>query len=142
MHVVVLTQTRLCNTLQSVVTGQAPTTLDRKISSGGKQMKQKKTHIFSTHHPPPTCISLLSHALGAEGGGVPSSVRQSSFVNTLTTYVHTNVKKTSTTTTTNTYMLPGTPYVRHKRYVRLHIAIPIVQVIIWYFYIPYILELI
>ena len=40
------------------------------------------------------------------------------------------------------YMLPGTPCVRHKRYVRVHMFISIVQVIIWYLYLPYIVVLI
>ena len=33
------------------------------------------------------------------------------------------------------YILAGTPYVRHKGYVRIHLFIRIVQVILWYLYI-------
>lgn len=48
--------------------------LDRNIYSRGKQIKQEIIHIFFTHHPPTAFIALLGHALGAQGGGVPSSV--------------------------------------------------------------------
>ena len=37
------------------------------------------------------------------------------------------------------YIIPGTPYVRHRGCVRIHIFIRIVQVIAWYLKIPYIL---
>ena len=52
MHVAaVLTLTHLYNTLQSVVTGQAPITVERKISSGGNQIKQKIIKIFYLSFP-------------------------------------------------------------------------------------------
>ena len=43
--VVVLTLTHTVATMQSVVTGQAPITLERQIIAGGKQIKTKdNTH--------------------------------------------------------------------------------------------------
>ena len=42
----------------------------------------------------------------------------------------------------DSYMLPGTAYVRPKGYVRVYIFIRIVEVILWYFYIPYVIGLI
>ena len=33
--------------MQSVVTGQAPTTPDRKITSGGKQIKTEDNRVFA-----------------------------------------------------------------------------------------------
>ena len=51
----------LIATVQSVVTGQAPITLERKITSGGKQIKTRKKQkiiqaITETNHIPPTKI--------------------------------------------------------------------------------------
>ena len=40
--VVVLTLTHRYNTVQSVVTGQAPITLERKVPSGGKTNKNRR----------------------------------------------------------------------------------------------------
>ena len=41
--------------MQSVVTGQAPITLECKITSGGKQIKQKIIHTtIKTNHTPQT----------------------------------------------------------------------------------------
>ena len=41
--------------MQSVATGQAPTTLERKITWGGKQIKQKIIHtIAETNRMPQT----------------------------------------------------------------------------------------
>ena len=36
------------------------------------------------------------------------------------------------------YLFHGTTYVRHKGYVRIHISIRILQLIIWYLYIPFV----
>ena len=47
MHV--LTLAHLYYTLQSVVTGQAPITLDWKISSGGKQIYNTHIYIHTTY---------------------------------------------------------------------------------------------
>ena len=78
---------------------------------------------------PPRCILLLSHALGAHGGGAPSSVQQSTSISTLTKYAflvrHTYVRHKGYL---RIYMLPGTPYVRDERYVRIHIFIRLLQV--------------
>ena len=41
----------------------------------------------------------------------------------------------------NAFILHGTPYVRHKGYVRIHILISILQVNLWHQYIPYIIVL-
>ena len=48
---------QLMATVQSVVTGQAPITLERKITSGGKQIEtQDNTKITETNRIPQTKI--------------------------------------------------------------------------------------